>query len=85
MDYTPNGEFGWEDRTVVANSPAAWQNPGGGFACALGNTWARRRYVYRRQVDQITCSDWSAPQVAAVVAPLTPLCTSYTHSLRTRR
>jgi hypothetical protein len=27
----PNGQWGWTERTVQANSPAAWQNPGGGF------------------------------------------------------
>ena len=31
MDFTGNGEWGWTDRTVQSNSPAAWQNPGGGF------------------------------------------------------
>ena len=31
MDFTPFGEWGWNDRTVVSNSGAAWQNPGGGF------------------------------------------------------
>src|SRR5207302_1974294 len=24
-----NGRWGWTDRTVQTNSPAAWQNPGG--------------------------------------------------------
>jgi hypothetical protein len=27
----PNGQWGWTERTVQANSPAAWQNPAGGF------------------------------------------------------
>src|SRR6266516_1357118 len=31
MTFTPNGEWGWTDRTVQSNNPAAWQNPGGGF------------------------------------------------------
>ena len=31
MTFVPNGEWGWTDRTVQSNSPAAWQNPGGGF------------------------------------------------------
>ena len=31
MTFSPNGEWGWTDRTVQSNSPAAWQNPGGGF------------------------------------------------------
>ena len=29
--FDPNGQWGWTDRTVQANSPAAWQNPAGGF------------------------------------------------------
>jgi hypothetical protein len=33
----PNGQWGWTERTVQANSPAAWQNPGGGFG--LCPTW----------------------------------------------
>lgn len=32
MSFTPSGEWGWTDRTVTSNSPAAWRNPGGGFA-----------------------------------------------------
>ena len=32
IDFDPNGEWAWSDRTVTSNSPAAWQNPGGGFA-----------------------------------------------------
>ena len=31
QDFTPAGEWGWTNRTVQANSPAAWKNPGGGF------------------------------------------------------
>jgi hypothetical protein len=31
MTFVPNGEWGWTDRTVQSNNPAAWQNPGGGF------------------------------------------------------
>src|SRR5437588_3285995 len=37
MPFTPNGEWGWTDRTVQSNNPAAWQNPGGGFG--LCPTW----------------------------------------------
>jgi hypothetical protein len=32
MTFGTQGEWGWTDRTVQSNSPAAWQNPGGGFA-----------------------------------------------------
>ena len=41
MDFTPNGEWGWLDRTVQSNSPAAWQNPGGGFGFGC-LTWGAR-------------------------------------------
>src|SRR5207344_2297978 len=27
MDFSSGGEWGWLDRTVQSNSPAAWQNP----------------------------------------------------------
>ncbi len=37
MPFVPNGEWGWTDRTVQSNNPAAWQNPGGGFG--LCPTW----------------------------------------------
>jgi hypothetical protein len=31
LDFAVGGQFGWGDRSVLSNSPAAWQNPGGGF------------------------------------------------------
>jgi hypothetical protein len=31
QNFTPNGQWGWIDRTVQSNNPAAWRNPGGGF------------------------------------------------------
>src|SRR4029079_9084664 len=37
MTFATQGEWGWTDRTALSNSPAAWQNPGGGLAC--GPTW----------------------------------------------
>ncbi|MGH7993372.1 MAG: Kelch repeat-containing protein, partial [Limisphaerales bacterium] len=42
QDFTPAGEWGWTDRTTQANSPAAWQNPGGGFATTC-TTWGVRQ------------------------------------------
>lgn len=41
QDFTPAGEWGWQDRTVTSNSTAAWQNPGGGFGTTC-TTWGRR-------------------------------------------
>ena len=37
MPFDPNGQWGWTERTVQSNSPAAWQNPAGGFGVCL--TW----------------------------------------------
>ena len=31
QDFTPAGQWFWDNRTVISNSGAAWQNPGGGF------------------------------------------------------
>src|SRR5437588_138546 len=41
QDDNPNGQWGRTDRTVQANSPAAWQNPGGGFGVGC-TTWGVR-------------------------------------------
>ena len=38
QDFTPNGEWGWTDRTVQSNNGAMWQNPGGGFGVGC-TTW----------------------------------------------
>ncbi len=40
MDFATQGEWGWTDRTVQSNSPAAWQNPGGGFG--ICPTWTNK-------------------------------------------
>ena len=40
MSFSTNGQWGWANRTVQANSPAAWQNPGGGFGVC--QTWGVR-------------------------------------------
>jgi hypothetical protein len=40
MSFGTNGQWFWTDRTVQANSPAAWQNPGG--ALNVCPTWAAR-------------------------------------------
>ena len=41
MDFTPAGEWGWTDRTVTSNSPAAWENPGAGFGTPC-TAWGAR-------------------------------------------
>lgn len=41
MDFTPNGQWGWTERTVASNSPSAWRNPGGGFGTPC-TAWGAR-------------------------------------------
>ena len=41
IDFNPFGEWAWNDRTVASDSPAVWQNPGGGFATSC-SSYARR-------------------------------------------
>src|SRR5204862_5713388 len=43
MDFATQGEWGWTDRTVQSNGPAAWQNPGDGFGVCP--TWAPKLAV----------------------------------------
>jgi hypothetical protein len=43
MTFVPQGEWGWTDRTVQSNNPAAWQNPGGGLGVCP--TWAPKLAV----------------------------------------
>jgi Putative Ig domain/Kelch motif len=40
MDFSAGGQWGWEDRLVTSNNPAAFQNPGGGFGVCP--TWGQR-------------------------------------------
>ena len=42
LDFGTGGQFGWQDRTIQSNSGAAFENPGGGFACPGGNGWVRK-------------------------------------------
>ena len=39
MDFSAGGQWGWETRSVQSGSPAAWENPGGGFGVGC-TTWA---------------------------------------------
>jgi hypothetical protein len=39
MDFTPNGQWFWETRTVQSGNGAAWQNPGDGFGSGC-TSWA---------------------------------------------
>ena len=31
QNFSPNGQWFWDNRTTISNSGAAWRNPGGGF------------------------------------------------------
>ena len=42
MDYNTGGQWGWRDRTVLSNSGAVWQNPGGGLASVCAPSWGRK-------------------------------------------
>lgn len=39
QNLTPDGQWGWETRTIQNGNPAAWQNPGDGFGTGC-TTWA---------------------------------------------
>jgi hypothetical protein len=41
MDFGTSGQWYWEARTVQNNSPAAWENPGGGFGTTCSSWGAR--------------------------------------------
>ena len=41
QNFTTTGQWGWTDRTVSANSGAAWENPGNGYSTPCVN-WGRR-------------------------------------------
>jgi hypothetical protein len=40
-DFGSSGEWFWDNRLVISNSGAAWQNPGGGFGASCP-TWGRK-------------------------------------------
>ena len=42
MNYNTGGQWGWRDRTVLSNSGAVWQNPGGGLAGVCSPSWGRK-------------------------------------------
>jgi hypothetical protein len=53
QDFTPNGQWGWQDRTVQSNSGAAFRNPGGGFGAPC-IPWVRKNVcVSTTSPDQV--------------------------------
>jgi len=51
LNFSPGGEWGWTDRTVTSNSPAAWQNPGGGFGISCTPSWGRKTVCITGDTD----------------------------------
>ncbi|MEO8286250.1 MAG: S-layer homology domain-containing protein [Chloroflexota bacterium] len=49
MDFTPGGQWYWQGRSVQAGSPAAWQNPGDGFATGC-TTWGVKTVCIPSQI-----------------------------------
>ena len=55
MTFATQGEWGWTDRTVQSNNPAAWQNPGGGLGSApLGRQSWRSASRLRADLTRFT-------------------------------
>ncbi len=53
QNFTPAGEFGWQDRSVQSNNPAAWRNPGGGFGTTCANWGVKTTCIPTSQVDNV--------------------------------
>ncbi|MDQ6694943.1 MAG: hypothetical protein M3014_11090, partial [Chloroflexota bacterium] len=51
MNFTPSGEWGWQDRTVVATNPSAWRNPGGGLGTTCANWGVKTTCIPTSQGD----------------------------------
>jgi len=49
QDFTPFGQWLWQNRSVQSNASAAWQNPGGGFDVGC-TTWGRKLTCIPSQV-----------------------------------
>jgi hypothetical protein len=89
MTFNPNGEWGWTDRTVQSNNPAAWQNPGGGFG--LCPTWTVKTVciptaggpdqVYR--LNGTTVGGTPSPTPTGSPTPTAPPCNNYLTSTGT--
>ena len=81
MTFSPNGEWGWTDRTVTSNNAAAFQNPGGGLG--ICPSWSRRGATCNidpSAPDQVyrlngtmggggTCADYSFTSGTATFVP----------------
>jgi hypothetical protein len=65
----PNGQWGWTDRIVQANSPAAWQNPAGGFGVCP--TWDLRTTC----LGEPTAPDQMFRLIGTIGPPPTPTAT----------
>ena len=74
QDDVPAGQWGWTDRTVQSNNPAAWQNPGGGFGVGC-LTWGVRQVCTSSPAGE-------ADQMFRLIGSAAP-CPTYTFSSST--
>src|SRR5215472_150215 len=49
MDFNPNGQWFWHNRTALSGSAAVWQNPGGGYGTGCV-TWNRKNACMPDQI-----------------------------------
>jgi hypothetical protein len=73
MPFDPNGQWGWTDRTVQTDSPAAWQNPAGGFG--ICPTWDLRTTC----VGDPAAPDQMFRLIGTIGPPPTPTATPRSH------
>jgi len=53
MNFTPNGQWGWKDRTIQTINGAAFRNPGGAFMCSTNDWVLKTACVGGNAPDQI--------------------------------
>jgi hypothetical protein len=53
LDFASGGEWGWESQTGVVGNPAAWQNPGDGFATGCTSWKAETSCIADGQGDHM--------------------------------
>ncbi|MGE5212868.1 MAG: hypothetical protein ACM3NN_04145 [Nitrospirota bacterium] len=70
MDFNPNGQWFWHNRTLQSNSGAAWQNPGNGYGTGCV-TWNRKNACMPDQVapDQVFSLRVCVIEYTPTVAP----------------
>jgi len=77
MDFIPNGQWFWHNRTLQMNGGAAWQNPGDGYGTGCV-TWNRKNACMPDQVspDQVFSLHICVIEFTPTVPPPTPTSTA---------